>query len=131
MAVYVSPAGNHEVWAACPEGYVTPEVWRNAHPPEIVAPAMRTVRVISKYKLWEASHERTVTLNGETVNVWTTLKSMIDAAGLTDAFAVINEIREDNPRYVAALPDIEALFGAELVSEVLAASVERTIVEVL
>ena len=32
MPTYISPTGNPEVWNDKPDGYLTPEAWKEAHP---------------------------------------------------------------------------------------------------
>lgn len=45
MPVFISPDGNPEVWAACPNGYMTPEQWLAAHPaPEPPAPTLEEAK---------------------------------------------------------------------------------------
>lgn len=47
MPTYVSPAGNREIWDSCPEGYVPPEAWQEAHPaPPPPLPDLAAIRAV-------------------------------------------------------------------------------------
>lgn len=38
MLTFFSPAGNPEIWAQKPDGYLTPEEWDKAHPAPVPVP---------------------------------------------------------------------------------------------
>lgn len=57
MPVFYSPRGNAELWADCPDGYLTPEEWVAAHPtpePELPSPeqarAAKREAILSGYE---------------------------------------------------------------------------------
>ena len=92
------------------------------------APETKTVRIFSKYKLCDTTSQIPFILtDGTQTTVWETFKSFLAAAGKKDLWDNINEIAEDNPHFLAALPIAIENFGSDLVEQVLAASVERTI----
>lgn len=91
-------------------------------------PETKTVRIFSKYKLCDTTSQIPFLLaDGTKTTVWEAFKSFLAAAGKKDLWDNINEIAEDNPHFLAALPIAIENFGSDLVEQVLAASVERTI----
>lgn len=89
-------------------------------------PETKTVRIFSKYKLCDTTSQIPFTLvDGTQTTVWEAFKSFLAAAGKKDLWDNINEIAEDNPHFLAALPIAIENFGEELVEQVLSASVER------
>lgn len=91
-------------------------------PPDTV-----TVRIFSKYKLCDTTSQIPFTLaDGTQTTVWEAFKSFITAAGKKDLWDNIIEVAEDNKHFQEAIPIAIENFGAELVEQVLAASVERT-----
>lgn len=88
----------------------------------------KTVRIFSKYKLCDTTSQIPFLLaDGTKTTVWEAFKSFLAAAGKKDLWDNIIEIAEDNPHFLAALPIAIENFGSDLVEQVLAASVERTI----
>ena len=91
-------------------------------------PETKIVRIFSKYKLCDTTSQIPFLLaDGTQTTVWEAFKSFLAAAGKKDLWDNINEIAEDNPHFLAALPIAIENFGSDLVDQVLAASVERTI----
>jgi hypothetical protein len=68
----------------------------------------------SKYKIQLACQKR---------GLWEQVKAAIEAAGMADSWANIQDIASDNPELIAALPSIRAAFGSDTVDAVLAESI--------
>lgn len=74
MPTFISPDGNPEVWAVCPDGYLTPEEWAAAHPaPEPPEPTLEEAKA-SKLTVIERQTSAAIlagfnyTMNGESLH---------------------------------------------------------------
>lgn len=107
------PSGSHTEWQEEQQGrddsYIQVTEWEDIPLPEEPEPPAPVVRY-SKYQIQLACQKR---------GIWEQVKAAIAAAGMQDSWNNIIDIASDNPELVAALPAIEAAFGAETVAQVL------------
>jgi hypothetical protein len=100
MSIYISPAGNPEIWESAPAGYSTPEEWAAAHPvptpppptpeelavvrrmeilarlAEIDAASVRPLRAIAQGEAVQADRDRLAELDAEAATLRTELAGL-------------------------------------------------------
>lgn len=88
-------------------------------------PAVKKVRTFAKDAIWVATKDMILdSTTGETA--WEAFKSFLIDSGLWEGWTMQAYLLEENPFFAEFYPRAVAVFGAELVDSVLAASVVET-----
>lgn len=93
MPTFISPSGNAEVWGERPDGYLTPEQWRAAHP----APQAPALTISDRFASLRDERDRRL--------------AATDHLAMPD-YPLIGEARAAMTAYRQALRDLPGLDGA-------------------
>lgn len=100
MPKFYSPKGNLEVWAECPEGYVTPEEYLAAHPlPELSFDELKASKIAEIANARYMAETGGVTFDGVTIATDRQSQSLLTAAYIRaqmDAFFTVSWKTADN-----------------------------------
>ena len=93
-----------------------------ANPPP---PKTKTVRIFAKDAIWVATKD--MVINAETgQTAWEAFKTFLLESNLWEGWSMQAYLLEENPFFAEFYPQAIAVFGSELVDNVLAASVVET-----